>query len=172
MSGRWVFKLVQRHNLIFRTTSQRKLRLFSSFIFILAASSKSHSQSSSSHPHVSPTLKSSDSNRSRHDHASAALRAHAGSGDIELEPLHPGSAQEKEAQQCPRKQFPYSQAGHQQKRSQPTKEAMKFSHSIQFNAVPDWSSHYINYSNLKKLWVLRRISALSSFALKPVLFHI
>ena len=31
---------------------------------------------------------------------------------------------------------------------------MKFSHSIQFNAVPDWSSHYIAYSNLKKLCVL------------------
>ncbi len=30
-------------------------------------------------------------------------------------------------------------------------EAMKFSHSIQFNAVPDWSSNYISYSNLKKL---------------------
>jgi len=28
---------------------------------------------------------------------------------------------------------------------------MKFSHSIQFNAVPDWSSHYIAYSGLKKL---------------------
>ena len=28
---------------------------------------------------------------------------------------------------------------------------MKFSHSIQFNAIPDWSSHYIAYSNLKKL---------------------
>ncbi|KAJ5038019.1 uncharacterized protein L3040_006892 [Drepanopeziza brunnea f. sp. 'multigermtubi'] len=28
---------------------------------------------------------------------------------------------------------------------------MKFSHSIQFNAVPDWSSKYIAYSNLKKL---------------------
>lgn len=28
---------------------------------------------------------------------------------------------------------------------------MKFSRSIQFNAVPDWSSHYIAYSNLKKL---------------------
>jgi phosphate transporter len=27
---------------------------------------------------------------------------------------------------------------------------MKFSHSIQFNAVPEWSSHYISYSNLKK----------------------
>jgi hypothetical protein len=31
------------------------------------------------------------------------------------------------------------------------KAEMKFSHSLQFNAVPDWSSHYINYSNLKKL---------------------
>lgn len=31
------------------------------------------------------------------------------------------------------------------------REAMKFSHSVQFNAVPDWSSHYISYSNLKKL---------------------
>lgn len=28
---------------------------------------------------------------------------------------------------------------------------MKFSHSIQFNAVPEWSSNYIAYSNLKKL---------------------
>ncbi|KJF61079.1 divalent anion:Na+ symporter (DASS) family transporter [Coccidioides immitis RS] len=28
---------------------------------------------------------------------------------------------------------------------------MKFSHSIQFNAVPEWSEHYIAYSNLKKL---------------------
>lgn len=31
------------------------------------------------------------------------------------------------------------------------REAMKFSHSVQFNAVPDWSSNYISYSNLKKL---------------------
>jgi phosphate transporter len=29
-------------------------------------------------------------------------------------------------------------------------DEMKFSHSIQFNAVPEWSSHYIAYSNLKK----------------------
>lgn len=28
---------------------------------------------------------------------------------------------------------------------------MKFSHSLQFNSVPDWSSHYLSYSNLKKL---------------------
>ena len=28
---------------------------------------------------------------------------------------------------------------------------MKFSHSLQFNAVPDWSNQYIAYSNLKKL---------------------
>lgn len=33
------------------------------------------------------------------------------------------------------------------------RDEMKFSHSIQFNAVPDWSSHYIAYSNLKKLSV-------------------
>lgn len=32
-------------------------------------------------------------------------------------------------------------------------DEMKFSHSIQFNAVPDWASHYIAYSNLKKLYV-------------------
>lgn len=32
-----------------------------------------------------------------------------------------------------------------------SRDEMKFSHSIQFNAVPDWSSHYIAYSNLKKL---------------------
>jgi hypothetical protein len=30
---------------------------------------------------------------------------------------------------------------------------MKFSHSIQFNAVPDWSDYYIAYDNLKKLFV-------------------
>jgi hypothetical protein len=30
---------------------------------------------------------------------------------------------------------------------------MKFSHSIQFNAVPDWSGYYIAYDNLKKLCV-------------------
>ncbi|QGA20517.1 hypothetical protein EYB26_008222 [Talaromyces marneffei] len=28
---------------------------------------------------------------------------------------------------------------------------MKFSHSLQFNSVPDWSTHYIAYDNLKKL---------------------
>ncbi|KAI9681299.1 MAG: low-affinity phosphate transporter [Caeruleum heppii] len=40
-----------------------------------------------------------------------------------------------------------------QEKLQKLREAdeMKFSHSIQFNAVPDWSSHYISYSNLKKL---------------------
>lgn len=30
---------------------------------------------------------------------------------------------------------------------------MKFSHSLQFNSVPDWSTHYIAYDNLKKLYV-------------------
>ncbi len=30
-------------------------------------------------------------------------------------------------------------------------DEMKFSHNIQLNAVADWSSHYIAYSNLKKV---------------------
>lgn len=42
------------------------------------------------------------------------------------------------------------------------REEMKFSHSIQFNAVPDWSGHYISYSNLKKLYVPDRCLISSS----------
>jgi SPX domain protein involved in polyphosphate accumulation len=40
---------------------------------------------------------------------------------------------------------------------------MKFSHSLQFNAVPDWSNHYIAYSNLKKQYVahLEQIGGIS-----------
>lgn len=45
---------------------------------------------------------------------------------------------------------------------------MKFSHSILFNSVPDWSSHYIAYSNLKKLCVsLSQIRPLKSLLLSP-----
>lgn len=40
---------------------------------------------------------------------------------------------------------------HEKRRWLDAQDEMKFSHSIQFNAVPDWSSHYIAYSNLKKL---------------------
>lgn len=48
------------------------------------------------------------------------------------------------------------QRQHQAKRAEKRRrldheDDMKFSHSIQFNAVPDWSSKYIAYSNLKKL---------------------
>lgn len=39
---------------------------------------------------------------------------------------------------------------------------MKFSHSIQFNAVPEWSGEYIAYSNLKKMCV-----STSSFSQHP-----
>lgn len=44
---------------------------------------------------------------------------------------------------------------------------MKFSHSIQFNAVPDWSSHYIAYSNLKKMLVLFSLLPLPYFQRSP-----
>ena len=39
---------------------------------------------------------------------------------------------------------------------------MKFSHSIQFNAVPEWSNNYISYSNLKKLSVVASTQPLLS----------
>lgn len=39
----------------------------------------------------------------------------------------------------------------QQNRGDGIEPRMKFSHSLQFNAVPDWSAYYIAYSNLKKL---------------------
>jgi len=47
----------------------------------------------------------------------------------------------------PRRQRPWSARHGRITRN----EAMKFSHSIQFNAVPDWSGSYLFYSNLKKL---------------------
>lgn len=53
-------------------------------------------------------------------------------------------------------EFKLREARRQAKRAEKVRrldaeDEMKFSHSIQFNAVPDWSSHYIAYSNLKKL---------------------
>ncbi|KAL8781758.1 MAG: hypothetical protein Q9213_005867 [Squamulea squamosa] len=54
---------------------------------------------------------------------------------------------EKDAQPCSFR----PQAELKLPRSFSRSREMKFSHSIQFNAVPDWSSHYIAYSNLKKL---------------------
>jgi hypothetical protein len=51
-------------------------------------------------------------------------------------------------------------------------DEMKFSHSLQFNAVPDWSSHYIAYSNLKKLYVAHvppfRSPSAVEFTLNPI----
>lgn len=43
-------------------------------------------------------------------------------------------------------------------------DKMKFSHSIQFNAVPDWSAYYLAYSNLKKLYVCSHTHSLSLFS--------
>lgn len=44
-----------------------------------------------------------------------------------------------------------AEEGHNNKDNRQGK--MKFAHSIQFNAVPEWSAHYIAYSNLKKMYV-------------------
>ena len=89
------------------------------------------------------------------DTATVSLVAKEGGGiigqesdAIELRQLVP---QEKDS--C---QDKYRSEGRQQKserkfRELQEEEIMKFSHSVQFNAVPEWSSHYISYSNLKKL---------------------
>ncbi|RYO54982.1 putative transporter [Alternaria tenuissima] len=54
-----------------------------------------------------------------------------------------------------RPEQPHRESKREQKRREKLEqlreaEEMKFSHSLQFNAVPDWSNHYIAYSNLKK----------------------
>ncbi|KAF3911558.1 hypothetical protein ABW20_dc0110265 [Dactylellina cionopaga] len=56
----------------------------------------------------------------------------------------------------PPKDPPHDEASSARERRREAKwlrllDDMKFSHSVQFNAVPDWSSNYIAYSNLKKL---------------------
>lgn len=48
-------------------------------------------------------------------------------------------------------QSKYEEKKAQKRRWLEEQDEMRFSHSLQFNAVPDWSSHYIAYSNLKKL---------------------
>ncbi|KAL8895077.1 MAG: hypothetical protein Q9192_003859 [Flavoplaca navasiana] len=71
--------------------------------------------------------------------------------DIELEPfssVQPGGHDAVAEKPC---RLSGESEAHLRPLSIKGKREMKFSHSIQFNAVPDWSSHYIAYSNLKKL---------------------
>ncbi|KAL8869480.1 MAG: hypothetical protein Q9174_004245 [Haloplaca sp. 1 TL-2023] len=69
---------------------------------------------------------------------------------IELEQSPHFNGQDQEEKKCEQDQPLHRDSGRQSLISLDDWE-MKFSHSIQFNAVPDWSSNYINYSNLKKL---------------------
>ena len=69
---------------------------------------------------------------------------------IQLEELCPPTRHSKEAPDCA--QHCRTPRDPERKLRQTSHSGeMKFSHSVQFNAVPDWSSHYIAYSNLKKL---------------------
>ena len=69
-------------------------------------------------------------------------------GAVELETLDPEGRAENN---LPRRELRRLQKRLDKLESLAEREDMKFSHSIQFNAVPDWSSNYISYSNLKKL---------------------
>jgi phosphate transporter len=73
---------------------------------------------------------------------------HTQPGAVELETLSPGGHSK---QNLPRREAQRLQKRLEKLESLAAREEMKFSHSIQFNAVPDWSSNYISYSNLKKL---------------------
>ncbi|KAL8708539.1 MAG: hypothetical protein Q9220_006592 [cf. Caloplaca sp. 1 TL-2023] len=69
---------------------------------------------------------------------------------IELDSLPQLDGQSQKAEKASRDSNLHRLSGHSLRLPAKARE-MKFSHSIQFNAVPDWSSHYIAYSNLKKL---------------------
>ena len=71
--------------------------------------------------------------------------------DIELEPLASLQPERHDAVVEKPGHLPRESEAHLRPLFAKGKREMKFSHSIQFNAVPDWSSHYIAYSNLKKL---------------------
>jgi phosphate transporter len=69
---------------------------------------------------------------------------------VELTEFHPAGRAEPSPQYSPRDRLRH-QKRLEKLESLAEREEMKFSHSIQFNAVPDWSNNYISYSNLKKL---------------------
>nr|POE54214.1 putative transporter c3b8.04c [Quercus suber] len=91
----------------------------------------------------------------RHPWLDSSVDATVHSYDIELVQLPPATLDSPPAQQFARfrarRPAISNNLRKREKLCQLLEDEMKFSHSIQFNAVPDWSSHYISYSNLKKL---------------------
>lgn len=91
---------------------------------------------------------------STHAYAHGEPSAPSSSQDLELQPLPPPRlAYKKNRSASPPALRAASSATLRRRRKlcDLIERDMKFSHSIQFNAVPDWSSNYISYSNLKKL---------------------
>ena len=113
----------------------------------------------SSVPDADPAIRPSQPNWSSISHRERGGRA---SSDDPLPPLGDEEAYElveypdADARKAARKETDKAEERRQEKRARKRQwleqqDEMKFSHSIQFNAVPDWSSHYIAYSKLKKL---------------------
>ncbi|KAL2155376.1 hypothetical protein VTH82DRAFT_117 [Thermothelomyces myriococcoides] len=89
----------------------------------------------------------------RQSNSTDALEAERGSppaAQIELTEL-PTTAAREYLEFARERQRKYDIKRAEKRRWLEQQDEMKFSHSIQFNAVPDWSNHYIAYSNLKKL---------------------
>ena len=76
-----------------------------------------------------------------------------GTGDVELAELPPSALDHSPRNRTPPslRSISPNHARRLEKLLCLLDDEMKFSHSVQFNAVPEWSSHYISYSNLKKL---------------------
>jgi hypothetical protein len=81
-------------------------------------------------------------------HTGSGFRCYPGSSESQ-------SGQEKQIARSTRRQILWAEALRSRPRTGNSDYTadMKFSHSIQFNAVPDWSAYYIAYDNLKKLYV-------------------
>lgn len=75
-------------------------------------------------------------------------------GGLELDDLTRDGRSRRSRRQLPEPQPQSRRRATQRPDDKNDPDTMKFSHSIQFNAVPDWSTHYIAYSNLKKLYVM------------------
>jgi SPX domain len=89
------------------------------------------------------------------DTAGSGSRDHEEKNTRLLKPVLPGQEYKRKLPVASRPHILWAKAVELRNSAAPYYDPvnMKFSHSIQFNAIPDWSSHYIAYDNLKKLYV-------------------
>jgi len=98
---------------------------------------------------LAPTWQTRADNR---DRGGSAQRTTSGGPSEGIELVEYPTAEQKYRDAVRERERKYDAKRAAKRRWLEQQDEMKFSHSIQFNAVPDWSNHYIAYSNLKKLY--------------------